>query len=54
MQIVALLTDQLSIRKVLDHLGLAPTQEAKPPPPRELLRVAEQGEDWGVPANWAE
>jgi hypothetical protein len=54
MQILAFLTDQLSIRRILDHLGLSPTQEAKPPPIQELLRVAEQGEGWGVPANWGE
>jgi hypothetical protein len=54
MQIIAFLTDQLSIRRVLDHLGLRPPEEATPPPPRDLLRVAEQGEGWGVPANWRE
>jgi hypothetical protein len=54
MQIVAFLTDRFAIQQILDHLGLGPTEEAKPPPIRELLRVAEQGEGWGVPANWAE
>jgi hypothetical protein len=54
MQIVAFLTDSFAIQQILDHLGLGPTEEAKPPPIRELLRVAEQGEGWGVPANWAE
>jgi hypothetical protein len=24
----------------------------KPPPAREILRVAEAGEGWGVPASW--
>jgi hypothetical protein len=30
------------------------TREAEkpPPPPREVLRVAEHGEGWGVPAEW--
>jgi hypothetical protein len=53
MQIIAFLTDRFAIEQILDHLGLAPTEEAKPPPVRELLRVAEQGEGWGVPASWA-
>ncbi len=44
---IAFLTDQLSIRRILDHLGLN-----APPPVREILRVAEHGESWGVPANW--
>jgi hypothetical protein len=54
MQIIALFTDSFAIRQILDQLGLVPTQEAKPPPVRELLRVAEQAEGWGVPANWAD
>lgn len=32
---VAFLSDQLAIRRVLDHLGLEPLQE-KPPPFREI------------------
>jgi hypothetical protein len=54
MQMIAFLTDQLSIRRILDHLGLSPPEQAPPPPVGEVLRVAEQGEGWGVPANWAE
>jgi len=50
MQMVAFLTDQLSIRRILDHLGLSPPEQAKPPPIGEMLRVAEQGS--GVPASW--
>jgi hypothetical protein len=44
MQMIAFLTDQLSIRKILDHLGLSAPPQDKPPPAREILRVAEQGE----------
>lgn len=44
--------DQLSIRRILDHLGLPLLEQDKPPPPREILRVAERGEGWGVPATW--
>jgi Transposase zinc-binding domain/Putative transposase len=54
MRTIAFLTDHLSIRSILDHLGLSPPEQAQPPPAREILRVAEQGEGWGVPANWAE
>jgi hypothetical protein len=35
----------------LEWLARNPPQD-KPPPVREILRVAEQGEGWGVPANW--
>ena len=52
MQPIAFLTDQLSIRRILDHLGLGTSAQDKPPPAREILRVAEQGQGWGVPANW--
>jgi len=53
MQMTAFLTDQLSIRKILDHLGLGTPPQDKPPPAREILRAAEHGEGWGVPAEWA-
>ena len=52
LQPIAFLTDQLSIRRILDHLGLGTSAQDKPPPAREILCVAEQGEGWGVPANW--
>jgi hypothetical protein len=50
--IIAFVTDRLSIRTILDHLGLPLPEQNKPPPPREVLRVAEHGEGWGVPADW--
>jgi hypothetical protein len=49
---VAFLTDQLSIKKILDHLGLSTPPQDEPPPVREILRVAEHGEGWGMPAKW--
>ena len=52
MLMIAFLTDQLSIRRILDHLGLGTPAQNKPPPVREILRVAEHGEGWGVPADW--
>ena len=41
------------IGRILDHLGLSTPEAAKPPPPApEVLRVAEHGDGWGVPAEW--
>jgi Transposase zinc-binding domain/Putative transposase len=52
MSILAFVTDQLSISRILDHLGLREPEQSRPPPPREIFRVAEHGEGWGVPASW--
>jgi hypothetical protein len=53
MSLIAFVTDQLAIGKILDHLGLSSSEAAKPPPTaRDVLRVAEQGDGWGVPAEW--
>jgi len=52
MQILAFLADQLSIRRILDHLAPNPPEQAKPPPIREVQGVAEHDEGWGVPARW--
>jgi hypothetical protein len=50
---IAFVTDPLAIGKILDHLGLSTPEAEKPPPPvPELLRVAEHGEGWGMPAQW--
>jgi hypothetical protein len=53
MSVIAFVTDQTAIGKILDHLGLGTPEAEKPPPPaKEVLRVAEHGEGWGVPAEW--
>lgn len=52
MSIVAVLNDAFAIRQILDDLGLSTAEAEKPPPLREVLRVAEHGEGWGVPAEW--
>ena len=39
LKIVAYITDELSITRILDHLGLSPPPQDKPPPTRELIRV---------------
>jgi hypothetical protein len=49
MSIVAFVTDAFAIRRILDHLGLSTPQAGNPPPLREVLRVAEQAEGWGLP-----
>jgi len=53
MSILASVTDQAAIGRILDHLGLSTPEAEKPPPPApEVLRVAEHGDGWGVPAEW--
>jgi hypothetical protein len=52
MNILAFVSDQRSISRILEHLGLRAPEQDKPPPAREILRVAEAGVGWGVPASW--
>jgi hypothetical protein len=44
--------DVFAIHRILDHLGLSTPEADKPPPLREVLRVAEHNEGCGVPAQW--
>ena len=43
MSIVAFVTDSFAIQRILDHLGLSPSQQEKPPPIRDVLRLASDG-----------
>jgi hypothetical protein len=53
MSLIAFVTDEVAVGRILDHLGLSSPEAEKPPPPvREVLRVAEHGDGWGVPAQW--
>jgi hypothetical protein len=52
MSVAGFVTDGAAIGRILRHLGLSTPEAEKPPPVREVLRVAEQGEGWGVPAVW--
>ncbi len=47
MQIGAYITDQLAINKILDHLGLTPPEEPRPPP--EVRYVPTDNEGWELP-----
>lgn len=51
MSILAFVTDQIAVRKLLDYRGLGTPRAEMPPPILEILHVAEQGEGWGVPAD---
>lgn len=51
MSIVAFVTNAYAIHAFLDHLGLSTSEAEKPPPIREVLRVAKHGEGWDVPAQ---
>ena len=53
MSVIAFVTDSVAIGRILDHLGLSNPEAEKPPPPRrEMLRVAEYADGWGVPQEW--
>ena len=52
MSVAGFVTDTVAIGRILEHLGLSTPEAEKPPPVREILRIAEHGEGWGVPADW--
>ena len=39
MKLVAFVTDQLAIKRILDHLGLSSPEKPRPPPTREITSV---------------
>jgi hypothetical protein len=52
LRIVAYLHDTVAIKQVLDHLGLSPPEESKPPPAtHEVVRVPvdEEGREIAAP-----
>jgi hypothetical protein len=53
MSVVGFVSDSAAIGRILHHLGLSSPEAEKPPPVREVLRVAEHEDGWGVPAEWA-
>ncbi len=50
LKIVAYITDELSIRRILDHLGLSPPEQGTPPT-REVVRVPVDDEGREIPAG---
>ncbi len=47
LQTVAYVTDQLAVNKILEHLGLSPPEEARPPP--KVRYVPTDDEGWELP-----
>jgi hypothetical protein len=45
LQVVAYITDQLAINKILEHLGLSPPEEARPPPEVRYVPVDDEGRE---------
>jgi len=52
LQIVAYITDQLAINKILEHLGLSPPEEPRPPP--EVRYVPTDDVEWELPETIAQ
>ena len=49
--ISAYITDEAAISRILDHLGLTPPPQERPPPTRELVRVAGDEEGREIQAS---
>jgi hypothetical protein len=49
LKIVAYINDQVSIGRILDHLGLSPPGQEQPPP--EVVRVPVDDEGWEILAG---
>jgi hypothetical protein len=49
LKVIAYLHDQVAIGRILEHLGLSPPEDEKPPPIREVVRVRvdEEGREIG-------
>ena len=45
LQIVAYITDQLAINKTLEHLGLSPPEEPRPPPEVRYVPINDEGRE---------
>ncbi len=45
LQVIAYITDQLAINKILDHLGLSPPEEARPPPEVRYVPIGDEGRE---------
>jgi hypothetical protein len=45
LQVVAYITDQLAINKILEHLGLSPPEEPRPPPEIRYVPIDDEGSE---------
>jgi hypothetical protein len=45
LQIVAYITDQLAINEILEHLGLSPPEDARPPPEVRYVPIDDEGRE---------
>jgi hypothetical protein len=51
LRLIAYVTDAGPIRRILDHLGLSPPENEKPPPPvPEVVRVPVDDGGWEIAA----
>lgn len=48
MNVVGFVTDAVAVARILDHLCLSTPQAEKPPPVRDLVRVAAHGDGWSA------
>ena len=51
LEIVAYINDQISIKRILDHLGLSPPGQEQPAPTPEVVRVPVDDEGREIPAG---
>ena len=53
LKLIAYLHDQVAINAILDHLGLSPPEDPKPPPAQhELVRVPLNEEGWEIDGRY--
>ena len=48
---MAYIADEISIKRILDHLGLSPPEQEKSPPTREVVRVSVDDEGREIQAS---
>ena len=51
LEIIAYVSDEISVKRILAELGLSPPKEGKPPPVREVIRVPVDDEGRDLEAN---
>ena len=51
LRVIAHVTDEISVKRILVELGLSPPEEEKPPPIREVVRVPVEHEGREIQAR---